>query len=622
MPYDITTTDGITLRNIPDDVAPDSPQIKSRILSIRGEQPKQEGAKIGPAGFGDALREVLKNTDWGTRNIAGAGTALSNLMQGARQLVGKGDDQQIQANRIMAEEAPVGAVAGNLAMFAPTAMIPGANTIAGGAAIGAVTGALQPTQEGESRLQNIGFNAAGGAAVPAAIRTAKIAKAALVDPFTEAGRTRIAGSVLNRSAADPAAVSTRLQSAQGAVAGFEPSVGQAAGDAGVASLERTVRAINPQAFDALDKTQRAVLADELRALAGDPIKRQALVDARETAANALYGKAMQSDAMRRDLAATATAQQANTSGGGIHQVAGQYQKAIPDQLATPGLRALADRPMFQQAINDAKTLAANKGVKIDDPLTSLEGLHYIKLALDDMANPGAMSAMGRNANAAVNDMRTQLTNELAKVSPLYGNARSTFADMSKPINQMDIGQNLVERFIPALYRDMPSPAQLNSAALAKAITDQGDDIAKSVTGMKGATLAGTLEPAQMQSLRNVLSDAQMMKNAEMQGRGVGSDTIQKAAMSHLAAEAGIPNWMASIARVPGGWMKRAGDVLYGNSDEQVRLMLANLLQNPQQASAAMNAAGAKPSQLAEILKKLAVGAGQSVAPSAPSLTAQ
>ena len=34
--------------------------------------------KIGKEGLGDSLREVLRDTDWLTRNIAGAGSAVVN----------------------------------------------------------------------------------------------------------------------------------------------------------------------------------------------------------------------------------------------------------------------------------------------------------------------------------------------------------------------------------------------------------------------------------------------------------------------------------------------------------------------------------------------------------------
>lgn len=45
MPYSITTKDGITINNIPDDVSPDSPELKERVAKIRAEGVKQESAK-------------------------------------------------------------------------------------------------------------------------------------------------------------------------------------------------------------------------------------------------------------------------------------------------------------------------------------------------------------------------------------------------------------------------------------------------------------------------------------------------------------------------------------------------------------------------------------------------
>ena len=69
-------------------------------------------------------------------------------------------------------------------------------------------------------------------------------------------------------------------------------------------------------------------------------------------------------------------------------------------------------------------------------------------------------------------------------------------------------------------------------------------------------------------------------------------------------------------------MKRAGDVLYGNADEQVRQNLAHLLTNPQEAAKAMEAAGATPSRLAEILKRGAQGVALSSPSTLPALSAE
>lgn len=518
---------------------------------------------------------------------AGAGKAIYDVGRGAGQLVGLVSEQDVAEARerdkaLMNTGAGIaGNIVGNVGMYTPLALVPGANTVAGGALVGAASGALQPTAEGESRLANAAIGGAAGAAVPAAIRTGKAAKAALVDPFTQAGRTRIAGGVLNRTAADPQAAAARMAAAKGATPGFAPTAGQAADDAGVAALERTTRAVNPGAFDDVEKSQRQALADAVRGIAKDDVTRTSAVDARRTAAQQLYDAAL--------------------------DPANQHP-------VTPWLKGqvtqLTKRPSINSASKDAQRWAMERGEN-PSPMGSLRALHDVKQSLDDMIGKATVEGRGGEV-AALRNTQDQLLTTMEKLSPQYQQARKTYAQMSRPINQMDIGQEFTQRLIPSLYRDMPAPAQLNAASFSRALTDQGDDIARNVTGMKGAKLASLMEPDQMQALRGVLSDLQMVKAAENAGRGVGSDTVQKTAMSHIAAEAGIPNWMASVARVPGGMLKRVGDAVYGNSDEQVSMMLADLLKNPQQAAQAMSAAGVKPSAIAELLKRSAQGAALSV----------
>lgn len=546
-------------------------------------QPASAPIKMGKDRFADDLRETLRETDWATRNIAGAGTALANLYEGGKQLFGFGNDDNIKNQRIIAEEAPIGAIAGNVATYAPLALVPGANTVAGGALAGAVTGAAQPTIEGESRIANAAIGGVTGAAVPAAIRAGKTVKAALVDPFTEAGRTRIAGGVLNRTAGDAKAAAQRMATAKGATPGFAPTAGQAADDAGVAALERATRAANPGAFDDVEKSQRQALADAVRGIAKDDLTRTAAVDARRASAQQLYDAALD---------------------------------PANQQPMTPWLKGqvtqLVKRPSINAASKDAQRWAMERGEK-PSPTGSLRALHDVKQSIDDMIGKATMEGRGGEV-AALKNTQEQLLMTMEKLSPQYQQARQTYAQMSRPINQMDIGQEFAKRLIPALSRDMDAPMQLNAAAYARALTDQGDDIARNVTGMKGARLESIMEPDQMQALRGVSSDLQMMKAAENAGRGVGSDTVQKTAMSHIAAEAGIPNWMQSIARVPGGWLKTAGNVIYGNSDDRVRQMMADLLKNPQEAAKAMQAAGVQPSMISQMLKQGAQGMALSTTP--------
>lgn len=603
--------------DVPDGTTPEQAQalMQAHFGESRPEQtrPQASATPSNPYQFGDikaALREELKNASWAGRNLAGAGTAARNLWEGGKQLFGLGDPQAIEAQRVIADEAPVGAIIGNVATYAPLALVPGANTLAGGAIIGGLTGAAQPALEGESRLENAAVGTVIGGTIPAAVKVAKTAKAAVVDPFTQAGRQRIAGGVLNRTAADPQAAAAKMASAQGTTPGFMPTAAQAADDAGVAALERATRAVNPGAFDDVEKSQRAALADAVRGVAKDKIARQAAINARETAVSPLYDAAKRAtvpgDTELTNLLTRPSMQSASGRAATLASERGEkfmLSQPTPAQTVATGVLDASGNPI-------TKTTAAT-------PATySGKALHDLKMGLDDAIGvPGQGGMQGQERNAAIRTKDDYL-NWLESKIPEYGQAKTLYSNMSRPINQMDVGQEMAERLIPALYRDMPSPAQLNAAAYARALTDQGDDIARNVSGMKGATLAGTMESAQMQTLRGVQSDLQLMKAAENAGRGVGSDTVQKTAMSHIAAQAGIPNWMTSIARVPGGWMKRVGDAVYGNSDDEVRILMAELLKNPQQAAQAMQAAGVNPSVMSQMLLKGSQGAGFAAIPAA------
>lgn len=129
-------------------------------------------AQIGAAAFPETLRQTLSEEPWLTRNLAGFGTALTNLYEGAKQVVGQGDQRAIEANRIISQSAPVGAVLGNAALLAPTAMVPGANTAVGAGIAGAVAGALQPTIGNESRAFNTALGGAFGMGGQAAAQRA------------------------------------------------------------------------------------------------------------------------------------------------------------------------------------------------------------------------------------------------------------------------------------------------------------------------------------------------------------------------------------------------------------------------------------------------------------------
>lgn len=102
--------------------------------------------------------------------LSGVGKAFTDVGRGAGQLVGLVDRKDVAESRKL--DAPlmktgagqVGNLLGNVALLAPTAMIPGANTVTGAGVIGAGAGLLQPSTSTQETLLNVGLGGAGGAA--------------------------------------------------------------------------------------------------------------------------------------------------------------------------------------------------------------------------------------------------------------------------------------------------------------------------------------------------------------------------------------------------------------------------------------------------------------------------
>lgn len=504
-----------------------------------------------------------------------------------------------------------GNIGGNAAALLPTMLIPGAATIGGGAAIGALASALQPVGTGESRLQNMAVGGVAGAALPAAIRAGKMVKAGLIDPFTEAGRQHIVGRTLSRAATDPVRAAQNMRSTTGSTPGFLPTAAQAADDAGIASVERTARAIDPGGFGDVDRSQRGALITALRGIAKTPEDKAIAEAARDTAVKPLY------DAAKR----------ATIPG----------DDAMDELMKRPSMQAAAEEAS-NLARERGSTFALSKGVPAQDVPTGLldasgapivtskpavpatysgQSMHDLKMGLDTAIQDPARGFMGAKRDAALGT-RDEFLQWLESKAPEYGRARTTYAEMSRPVNQMEIGQELYNRLVPALADGGEVPFKMRADAFAQALRN-GDQVAKNVTGLKGASMAGIMEPEQMSTLQGVVKDAQLKAAAEGAGRGVGSDTVQKMSMSNLIDQAGLPTWVSGLAplRSIGGMARTAGDILYTKNDETMRHLLANALQNPLEAAAAMQkAAGVSPKAYARLLQ----ATGQSAAISS-SMTA-
>jgi hypothetical protein len=180
------------------------------------------------------------------RGAAGVGKVFTDLARGAGQLVGAvSRDDVAEARRLDAPlmkttAGTVGNLAGNVALLAPTAMIPGAATVPGAAAIGAATGLLQPSVSTGETAANVALGGAGGAAGQA-----------LANAIGRAAQQ--AGTQLTQG---------QRQAAQGGQAlGMRLTPGKASGSTSLQKLEAAAESnpLTAGGFDAIKRTNQEAL---------------------------------------------------------------------------------------------------------------------------------------------------------------------------------------------------------------------------------------------------------------------------------------------------------------------------------------------------------------------------
>lgn len=507
--------------------------------------------------------------------LAGAGKALVDTARGVGQLVGAVSREDVAESRRLDEAlmrsgaAQAGNLTGNIAATLPAMLVPGAATLKGAAAIGAATGFVQPSVSTGETVTNA---ALGGVLAPGAQVAGRVVGAGaetargLIEPLTKAGQERIAQRTLQQFAGiAPGAqqqAASALASARSAVPGVIPTAAQAADNRGIAQLESAISRMPEYAdlFRQRSSSNYNAIADAMREVAGDEGQRAFFENSRDIAAKQLYKTAYQ---------------------------------ATPDATSlTPAIKGeitkLLKRPSVNQASKVAQRWAIERGEK-PSANGSLRALHDVKTALDDDITAAVQAGRGGEVEA-LRATQQKLLNVMEKLSPTYGEARATYAEMSKPINQLDVGQELYNRLFSATS-DLGAE-RMTPNAFANALRN-ADATAARATGFPSAKMADVMSPEQMQVINNVAKEIGSRARADDLLRSVGSNTMQNMTSQNALRAAlgptGLPETVldkfassalgqlvASPARAIGaisGAEKRATDIL------------ANALLDPQAAAA-------------------------------------
>ena len=464
----------------------------------------------------------------------------------------------------------------------------GVATRAAGGAItgGASAGLIDPDSTGSGAAIGAAFPVGTKALGSLGVMAGNGAKS-MVEPLYDAGRERIIGRALNQFAGGQAEDAARnMMAAKELVPGSTPTVAEAAGVPSLSALQRASVNVSPEAANSLESRFAAnnqARVDALSDLAGTSGARTAAEAARDDAASAAYRAARQSDLMRRQFD---TEQQLAKDAKNVgFEFLGNVPKRSEAQSAELAIRPsqtlidLAKRPAMQGYIKEAKNLAANHGVVIDNPLTSIDGLHYLKLAMDDALKGTPTTALGRNAKSAVVGMKDILTKEMDAVSPVYGLARSAYQEASKPLNQMSIADELLKSVNPLT-------GKIRANQYASKLSDKTAQLA---TGFNGATLENTLTPSQLGLLGNIKDDLARAEFGANAGKPVGTNTIQNLAYGNMLNKFGVPNMLrgSPVGQVAGGLLGKAGDLVYGKANKEIAERLARIMLDPKEAAKVM-----------------------------------
>ena len=349
---------------------------------------------------------------------------------------------------------------------------------------------IQLNPAGEA-APNVGPNAPTTAAEAAAVPSSLPGQSFPL--FTQKSYEQRADQILQHFAAGG-----RQEVAPSAIPDSPKTLAQSTGNAGIATLERSLRGIAPNEFAAVDDGAKQVQQNLLARITGTNGDYQNAVAARDASTAGLRNAAF-----------------ANTSPVDVQPYLDQVDQAIAQNAGRPSVQ----QPLqtYRAQLEKIATPDGN-GAAMADP----RNLDNARLFLGDMVSPLARGTAndGQAASAQLLSLRPALHDLIESGAPGFKDYIKAYADQSGPINGM---QYLQTRNLT----DAQGNPQLG------AIDKTLKDIANTQTFGRGAQNANSITPDQVEALGALRDDLLQTKNS-LRGKVLGSDTA-----SNLATNATV-----------------------------------------------------------------------------------
>jgi len=437
--------------------------------------------------------------------------------------------------------------------------LPAAATLTGrmaqGAALGGVAGLTAPVVNEDdfasAKTLQMLVGTLGGAVVPIfttlAAKGGKAVYRALIEPLVnpDAIKQRAFLEAAGDKADD---IVKLLRENKELVPGAKPTAGEAAVPAGraeFAGLQRAAEKELPSAYLARVDEQNAARLAAIRTVGKTPADLRAAEAARSAAASKAYG------AVAEDVL------------------------PVADTLKT-----LLHRPTMAKALETARTLAQESGRKLDLSKLTVRDAQTLKVALDDLIDPAnTASGLGNAERTAAIKTRSDFFAWLGNKAPGWAQAREAFAAASRPINQMQVGQELEQKLTNAVSDE----ARQRAGVYAQALRDAPRTLKRATGQPRFQELSEILTPEQLRVVESVKADlARGVRFDEMAKRGFGaagtSDLATRAMDQALGGK--LPGMLQRAVLVTNSLISR----MQGKIDQKLAAEIAAEMLNPPQVA--------------------------------------
>jgi len=344
-----------------------------------------------------------------------------------------------------------------------------------GIGIGAAAGALSPVTTGDNFAAEKGQQIASGATLggiipaiaPLVTIPAKAGYHGLIEPWLNPAAIK-GRAYLEAAGTKAKDIIDLLRENKQIVPGSRPTAGEAAVPAGSAEFSAFAKAAGetrPSDYVARADEQNAARLGQIRTVGQTPEALSSAESARKVATDPLY---------------------AATREGATPVDTTEIVKNVRDILTkNPG-----NRELVSELTNVQKGLVDAEGNLRTNP-------QEVGSVID-----GLKASIANKDNAFIKGRLSQIKEQLTKAIPGYTEAQAKFSEMSKPVNQMQVGQYLEGKLIPALSEDAKQKATVYSGAL----RDAPGTIKRATGSPRFQELSQVLDENQLAAVNSVRDD--------------------------------------------------------------------------------------------------------------------